>query len=169
MTHAEAVAQLRALTGPELLRAQGNGLRRLARAIRTDTKKRLQQRGVGRTVWGRGFARKGGGMTVVKVGRVKKSGSGEGADLSIAVSVAGLAAIQEEGGRTKPHEIKPKSAKVLAWSVPSQGFARKVNHPGAQMPKIPALGPAVEALAPKGDQYIAESVDKMIEKVAGRG
>lgn len=46
------------------------------------------------------------------------------------------AAIHEFGGRTPPHIIEPVKAKVLAFMVGGkQVFARRVNHPGSQMPQ----------------------------------
>ncbi len=57
------------------------------------------------------------------------------------------AAIQEYGGRTPPHEIVPVNASVLAFMAPgalglSSGggsnalvFAKKVNHPGSNIPE----------------------------------
>lgn len=42
------------------------------------------------------------------------------------------AAIHEFGGRTPPHVIYPKTAKALYFNGI---FAKKVNHPGSQMPE----------------------------------
>lgn len=44
-------------------------------------------------------------------------------------------AIHEYGGKTSPHLIVPKNAKVLAFTkAGSKVFASKVNHPGSQFP-----------------------------------
>lgn len=44
------------------------------------------------------------------------------------------AKIQEEGGRTAPHVIVPRTAAVLAWEGPSGlVFAKRVNHPGSNI------------------------------------
>lgn len=57
------------------------------------------------------------------------------------------AAIQERGGRTSPHTIEPAAAGVLAFLMPSRlgfsggakasafVFAKKVNHPGSNIPE----------------------------------
>lgn len=47
------------------------------------------------------------------------------------------AAIHHFGGKTKPHVIKARKAKALAFGG---RFAKKVNHPGSEMPARPALG-----------------------------
>lgn len=45
------------------------------------------------------------------------------------------AGIHEFGGRTKAHVIEPRKVKALAFMVGgSQVFAKRVNHPGSQMP-----------------------------------
>lgn len=68
------------------------------------------------------------------------------------------AAIQEFGGKTRPHIIKPKYKKALRW-VSSQGafvaikgrrlrtntiyaFAKEVHHPGSNIPARPYMRPA---------------------------
>lgn len=69
-----------------------------------------------------------------------------GATGTVGVSGVAYARIQEYGGRTSPHVIRPKNASVLAFLSPgkigiSKGgesamiFARVVNHPGSKMPE----------------------------------
>ncbi|QBH95471.1 phage virion morphogenesis protein [Limnobaculum zhutongyuii] len=41
------------------------------------------------------------------------------------------AAIQNNGGTTRPHVIRPRNKKALAFSG---RFAKKVNHPGSKIP-----------------------------------
>jgi phage gpG-like protein len=49
---------------------------------------------------------------------------------------AEYAAIHEYGGQTKPHIIKPKKAKVLAFSKGGNTiFAKSVKHPGSKIPE----------------------------------
>ena len=74
------------------------------------------------------------------------------------------AAIQEFGGTTPPHVIRPKNKKALAFSWPA-GPAHlkqkdasgnltdmvvlgKVNHPGSKIPAHPYLRPALEESKP---------------------
>jgi phage gpG-like protein len=72
------------------------------------------------------------------------------------------AAIHEFGGQTKPHIIRPKNRKLLAWfnqggriykngKNPGQGerladpmiYAREVHHPGSRIPARPYMRPAL--------------------------
>lgn len=95
---------------------------------------------------------------------------GLGNDFAIVHATAGYAAFVELG--TKPHVIRPRSKKVLAWSTGGRrlsgrptsaarrsgamAFARKVNHPGTK-PK-PYLVPAAKlALGRVGVRRIIES------------
>ncbi|WP_215782023.1 phage virion morphogenesis protein [Paludibacterium sp. B53371] len=43
------------------------------------------------------------------------------------------AAIQNFGGKTKPHEIRPRNKKALAWAGGGHPVG-KVNHPGSNIP-----------------------------------
>jgi len=84
------------------------------------------------------------------------------------VGVLGVVAygrIQERGGMTPAHEIRPRYKKMLRWASRSmQGplllqksgkvsnrnkgmfvFAKLVKHPGSRIPGRPYLGPAVES------------------------
>jgi phage virion morphogenesis protein len=47
------------------------------------------------------------------------------------------AAIHQFGGTTKPHEIRPKRKKALAFGG---GFFARVQHPGSEIPARPYLG-----------------------------
>jgi phage gpG-like protein len=47
------------------------------------------------------------------------------------------ARIHQEGGKTKAHEIVPYKAKALYFNG---GFAKKVNHPGSDIPPRPYMG-----------------------------
>jgi len=48
-------------------------------------------------------------------------------------------AIHQFGGKTKPHVIRPKNKKALAWPG-ARHPARAVNHPGSEIPARPFLG-----------------------------
>jgi phage gpG-like protein len=50
--------------------------------------------------------------------------------------------IHQFGGRTAPHVILPRKAKVLRWTGSDGGsvFARRVNHPGSVIPARPYVG-----------------------------
>lgn len=58
------------------------------------------------------------------------------------------AAIQELGGVTRPHLIRPVRAAVLRFEVDGEVvFARIVHHPGSRIPARPYLSPAWELAA----------------------
>lgn len=46
------------------------------------------------------------------------------------------ARIQNEGGRTRPHVIRPRNKKALRFNG---RYAKKVNHPGSDIPARPFL------------------------------
>lgn len=48
-------------------------------------------------------------------------------------------AIHQFGGKTRPHVIRPKDKKALAWPG-ARHPARAVNHPGSDIPARPFLG-----------------------------
>lgn len=48
-------------------------------------------------------------------------------------------AIHQFGGKTKPHVIRPKNKKALAWPG-ARHPTRAVNHPGSDIPARPFLG-----------------------------
>ncbi|GHD63835.1 phage virion morphogenesis protein [Jeongeupia chitinilytica] len=48
------------------------------------------------------------------------------------------AAIHQFGGKTKPHEIRPRNKKALAWAGGRHPVG-KVNHPGSDIPARPFL------------------------------
>ena len=55
------------------------------------------------------------------------------------------AAIQEYGGKTAAHEILPDKAQLLAFAMNGkQVFARKIQHPGSQIPERSYLRSALE-------------------------
>jgi phage gpG-like protein len=55
------------------------------------------------------------------------------------------AAIQEYGGKTAAHEILPDKARVLAFALNGrQVFARRIQHPGSQIPERSYLRSALD-------------------------
>ena len=55
------------------------------------------------------------------------------------------AAIQEYGGKTAAHEILPDKARVLAFALDGRRvFARRIQHPGSQIPERSYLRSALE-------------------------
>ena len=70
-------------------------------------------------------------------------GTGVGRTLSVK-----YAKIQDEGGTTKPHIIRPRNGKVLAFTVGSETvFTRIVHHPGSNIPASHWFTGIIEARA----------------------
>ena len=60
-----------------------------------------------------------------------------------------LAHLLEYGANPPPHEILRSVAQALKFfDGATEVFAKKVNHPGANIPAYPAIEPAFEAAAP---------------------
>jgi hypothetical protein len=84
----------------------------------------------------------------------------------------GLAALQEVGGRIRPHKI-PRGAERRVLVLKGGGFVTvhgksgfTISHPGGALPKVPAMEPAVRQNA----GVIAAEIDKRIQKyIAERG
>jgi phage gpG-like protein len=71
------------------------------------------------------------------------------------------AAIQEYGGKTSAHEILPAKGDVLAFVIgDAQHFARRVEHPGSQIPERSYLRSALEDMQ---DEIVAALGDAAAE------
>lgn len=138
-------------------------------------------RGVGRGIFGRNAK---GAYKLIKTGAVETKGS----TFILALELRGFAALQEQGGRTKPHVIVPRRRKALRLkggpggqgSLASNTFLRRgatkgvasdlgafrnaVNHPGSAIPRHPFAAEAMRGAAPQ----IQAAIDNAITK-AGTG
>lgn len=128
-------------------RERENALRRTVRRGRAAAQKKLGSRGIGRALWGKGKKPStrtlhGVGHPVLKTIRVKTTG----ASMRSGIQARGIAAmIEEGGGRTARHAIKPVLAKALQLKVASLGTVVRdqVNHPGSRIPHEPFLDAAL--------------------------
>ncbi len=140
MTPGQASAAVKQL-GIEKDKEVPNGIRRMLSGWRNVVMKGYQARGIGRAVW----AEKK--LTtlreIVKRERVVRVGEGWQAGLSI----RGMAALMESGGRTLPHSIKSSSGKL--W-----------QHPGGRVPQVPAARDSVYA----AEALLAVEMDKALTK-----
>jgi phage gpG-like protein len=74
---------------------------------------------------------------------------------------AKYAAIHEYGGRTSAHEILPAKAQALCFMVGgATRFARRVQHPGSN---IPARSYLSSALQDSQEQIVAELSDAVAQ------
>jgi hypothetical protein len=134
---------LRRMAGRELMRAQENGMKRGLRRARKIALGELPRRGVLRRI----FQKKPKGLGVlITLHRVRFHGT----SVIGALQLKGLAAIQEVGGRTKPHVIKPSLKKALRFEGSSGTHFQRVGvrHPGSKMPAIPVLPGVMAEAAP---------------------
>lgn len=81
-------------------------------------------------------------ITASKRVEVNSSGHVEG---SIGPEGIPYAAIHEFGGKTSAHEIRPRLSSSLKFNIGGRDvFAKRVMHPGSNIPARPYLRPAIE-------------------------
>jgi hypothetical protein len=132
------------VTGPEFRRSFLRALEKRSSEARTAGVREFTQHGIGRRIFG--WANEGAYKIITLLPtRV------DGDSIVATLRAVGLAALQETGGRIRPHLIKPKRASILAFETRGAAgfggdlaFARLVHHPGGALPKHPALLPAAE-------------------------
>jgi hypothetical protein len=126
-------------------RERENALRRTVRRGRQAAQKKLSSRGIGRALWGKGRKKssrtlKGVGHPVLKTIRVKTTGG----SMRSGIQARGIAAmIEEGGGRTAAHIIKPVLAKALQLKETGVIIRDQVKHPGSRIPHEPFLNAAL--------------------------
>lgn len=138
-------AALRAV-GPDINRrianAMGAGLSRAERFAAED----FASKGVGKAIF------YGGPRDVLKQGAIRRTKIAiSGGRITGSLVAQGFAALQEGGGRTKPHIIEPKNRRMLAFGVKGgfgfggdMVFARRVNHPGSRVARFPFMQAAID-------------------------
>lgn len=139
-------------------------------------------RGIGKGIFGRNAT---GAYKIIKVGAVETKGS----TFVLALELRGFAALQEQGGRTKAHDIFPRKKKALrlkggpggSGSVVANTFLRRgatkgvaadlgafrrsVHHPGSNIPRHPFAADAMHKAAP----HIQAEIDREICKFTTGG
>lgn len=145
-----------------------NAMRRAIRRDITKIKAALKAlSGLGQTVWA-----KRRGSIPQQVSLIQARVADGGQSLITGVKLKGLARLIEEGGRTKAHQIKPRTAPKLAFKVAGNlVFARGVNHPGSP---VRAHGIAGRIMAnntgPAVQREVYEATSKLITEIfSGRG
>lgn len=137
---AAVTAAVGRLQGPEVTRLLVRSLEIAANRARTAAVREFTAHSIGRKLFGR---RDRGAFKIIQLEPIRA----EGDTVTATLKALGLAAIQEQGGRIKPHIIKPRRAKVLAYAqAGAPAFARIVHHPGATMPAHPALVPEAQKI-----------------------
>ncbi len=83
----------------------------------------------------------------------------------VGLKLKGMAVIQEEGGRTSPHVIRPKRSKFLAFESGGETiFARRVQHPGSKIRKRAIFVPKFEKRMPKIIEEVGDAYQALAEK-----
>jgi len=134
------------------------GLEQGLYTARAEAINNFTRRGVGRAVFAKNTR---GALGLIKVIPAKLRGNSYVGTLQ----ARGLAAIQDQGGRTSPHTIKPKRAKFLVYRTNAGVLHitdKPVLHPGAQHPTMPFMQAATSNAAPR----VAQLIDRAIQKFA---
>ncbi len=102
----------------------------------------------------------------VRSGRLRRSIRPSKAAISGSSIVASIgsnvvyAGIHEFGGRTAPHEIRPRKGKALKFLIGGRAiYARKVNHPGSL---IPARAPIRRGIEERKNYY-TRAIDSALQ------
>lgn len=164
LTPSQATAQLARLADQRALaELRAKALKDLVVAIAKRSKESARQRGVIRRL----FARRASGLDVL----FRVSGATERKRLlrksvtEVSLEIRGLAAIQETGGTTRPHVIKPKNAPKLVFRAAGRLVVTdKVDHPGATHPRIPSAADAFEQAERDGAAAIQDAMDAHINQ-----
>ena len=71
------------------------------------------------------------------------------------------AAIHEFGGRTSPHTIVPRKASMLSWMDKTgvRRYARRVRHPGSNIPPRPYLYPGLQRALPQIEKQVGVAIE----------
>lgn len=136
-----AVGRMR---GPEVQKIMLRALEIRGNDVRKETVREFVRHGIGKGIFGHADA---GAWKQIKL----EKGKVQAESVSVKIRLTGFPALQETGGRIRPHVIKPKNKKYLAFPVAGGFgfggdlvFTKLVNHPGANVPKHEALKPAVQ-------------------------
>lgn len=148
----------------QIARVATNAIRRGARRIAAATRKEMKGRGVVQRVF-RGDA--DGLGKLVHAHRPEVVGG----IIQCKITVKGLAAIQETGGRTAAHSIGPKTAGKLAFVTHGRLVVtpNPVMHPGATHPKMPVFGAQFQAGQASTLEDVRASFEAFITKAWDRG
>jgi hypothetical protein len=118
--------------------AMRRAIRRTGTSVQRDAIEMFRQRGVGRRIFGQ---KPSGARKLIGRGKLRVRPD----ELEQPIVFKGLAALQERGGRTKAHGIKPKNKRMLRFFLSGKPiFALSVRHPGGTLPAIPVAAKAAE-------------------------
>jgi phage gpG-like protein len=114
-----------------------------------------------------------GGVLNARSGRLRDSiqlrGDGQDETQSVEIYADGsapYAAIQEFGGKTAAHDIIPDKSKVLAFMLNGkQMFARRVHHPGSEIPERSYMRSALAEQSQDIAEALRETLAAAVQRV----
>lgn len=140
---------------PQRIRAGMNrALRRTGTAVQGTAVEVFRSRGIGRRIFGRKAA---GARKIITRSKLR----GDPDFVIQPVKLKGLAAIQEAGGVTRPHLIRPKNKKRLA--INGKPIMGSVLHPGSRMPAMPIGSRAID----RNTDRFATEMAKELQRATG--
>jgi hypothetical protein len=150
----EAVKQLNLLS-LEMPRLVQNAARSALYSARAAATKDFVSKGVGRAIWGGGgkWKRNLAGARLI-INSMKFRGAKEG-PWDTGISVKGLAALVETGGKTREHLIKKRNGKALKTPI---------RHPGSRFQRDPFLERAVPVLNREYPSKLNRAIEKFKQK-----
>ena len=142
------------------IKEENKAFRRGLSFARTTLVGLYRNQGIGRTLFGK---KKSGLRVLIKRTRVEDNGR----LIKGGLDVRGVARLMEQGGQTKPHQIKPKNAPYLAFKG-SRGFVftkKPVRHPGSRIPRQPQAERALRTAEPRILQQVKDAHQSLIDRL----
>lgn len=163
MTPSEAVLRLNRFIVAER-NAILRGLKRGVGRARKPALERLRASGVGRALTTRKKGLPGTPRLIVSVSRAKQTGP---ESFEVALQAKGMAALIDQGGRTKPHAIEAKSDQLLSFQARDgrSVHVRRVSHPGSNVPRVSSLEPALRGAEPGVAREIQLELGNAVKEV----
>lgn len=136
--------------------------------VRKRARKGYKSTALGRALWGRGRTSNRSSSRpplVLKTIRARLSGT-QGGFIG-GVSIRGIAALIETGGRIERHTIHGRP--FLYFNPKGGGSlvrARTVRHPGAQVRKLPAVQSGMVRIRPIVERIMRHNLERLFKRVA---
>jgi hypothetical protein len=161
MTPGQAAAALGS-SARELSKRVLAPIRKGMRLVVRDSKRGYKNTSLGQALWGRGVGKYGKPSLIVNNLRARRSTSQEA--FVAGVQIVGMAAIMEEGGRTKAHPIRPRQAGALYFKGRSGRLIRAgaVEHPGSRIDRRNVAGPLFDRAVAQIERELADTMERTI-------
>ncbi len=140
--------------------AMGRALRRVGTAVQGEMIKLSRERGVMRRVFGK---KASGARKLISKRKLRTVGDG----IEQPIKIVGLAAIQEQGGRTAPHRIRPSRGNLLVIGGKPIFAPDGVQHQGANMPAFPFADRAAQRHGGRLKEEMEKELGKLRASLRG--